>query len=118
MARYFKAPTTTTAAVAIQVNNYGNTDFLGLYATNTTAAAYYIKLAWVGAGNVIPFPSATASSAIAAVTIEVPTTGLNFVNQQPLTNQGCLYYWVASTAPDATNTTLASGGDVITIVYD
>jgi hypothetical protein len=118
MARYFHTSTTVSAAVAVQVNNYQNTDFLGVHATNNTAAAYYIKLAWASQPGQVLNPTATASTTVPAITIEVPTTGLNFHNNFPVTNQGSLYMWVASTAPDATNTTLASSGDVITIIYD
>jgi len=118
MARYFHTSTTVSGPTAVQVNNYGNTDFLGLHATNNTASAYYIKLAWQSQPNQVLFPTAAASTAVPAITIEVPITGLNFHGNFPVTNQGSLYMWVASTAPDNTNTTLSAGGDVITVIYD
>lgn len=100
-------------------------DLMGLSATNGTGAPYYVKLYWTGQQN-ISYAQLSAVLTNAACTIvptmvvEVPqTTGIVWgPNQWPIAQAGPLYLWAVSTAADATNTSLASGGDVITVFID
>jgi len=118
MARPFLTQTTgVTTPVAVQVNNYGNTDFWGIAATNQGAVPYYIKLAWQGASNAALSPTSTGSTTLPAMVFEVPTIGLDFALDEPVTNQGALYLWYASTPGVATNASVTTSGDCITVIY-
>jgi hypothetical protein len=118
MARAYHALTTGSVVPTVQVvNNPGNTDFWGVVATNQGAAPYYIKFAWQGNTNVSPAPTSTGSTAIPAMVFEVPTIGLDYSLTEPVTNTGQLYFWYTSTATDATNASVTSSGDSITVIY-
>lgn len=118
MARPYHTMTTGVVVPTVQtVNNPGNTDFWGISATNAGAVPYYIKLAWQGQSNTVPAPTSTANTFVPAMVFEVPTIGLDFALMEPATNVGQLYFWYASTAADATNASVTSSGDVITIFY-
>ena len=130
MSRLYKIATTTAnlgisaAAAWYQLPNPGNTDFLGISATNSTGAPYYIKLYWTGNQNfsITQFSSVITNAActiVPTLTIQVPTTGLYTIPaENPPTGAGQLYFWAVSTAADATNTSLSAGGDAIAVFYD
>lgn len=96
---------------------------MGVVATNSTGQQYYLKFYWTGQTN-LSFSALSAvmtnaaCTVIPAMTVEVPTTGLCHTFTTPIMNQGQLYLWAVSTVADATNTSLASGGDVITVFID
>jgi hypothetical protein len=132
MARPYKVATTISnmgisSNMPLFIVNDANklgTDLLGLAATNSTGAAYYIKFYWSGQQNLTysqlsAVMTNAACTVVPALTVEVPTTGLVWPAMvPPLGNQGQLYFWAVSTAADATNTSLASGGDAITVFID
>ena len=99
-------------------------DFMGISATNSTGAAYYVKLFWTGQTNLSyaqlsAVITNAACTLVPSLTIEVPTTGLfSPPSMFPVAQAGQLYMWVTSTAADATNTSLASSGDAITVFID
>lgn len=118
MARAYHSMTTGVSVPTVQtVNNVGNTDFWGICATNQGLVPYYIKLAWQGQSNVQPAPTSTASTWTPAITLEVPTIGLDYALNEPVTNVGQLYFWYASTPQDATNASVTTSGDAITVFY-
>ena len=118
MARVYHTMTTGVVVPTVQtVNNPGNTDFWGVVATNVGAVPYYIKFAWQGNRNTAPAPTSTASTWTPALTLEVPTIGLDYALQEPVTNTGQLYFWYASTADDATNASVTTSGDAISVIY-
>ena len=118
MARPYLTMTTGVVAPTVQtVNNLGNTDFWGVAATNQGAVPYYIKFAWQGQSNVAPAPTSTGSTAQPAMIFEVPTIGLNYALDEPVTNIGSLYFWYASTPGVATNSSVTTSGDAITVIY-
>lgn len=118
MARPYHSMTTGVVVPTVQtVNNPGNTDFWGVTATNAGAVPYYIKFAWQGNQNAIPSPTSTASTWTPSMTFEVPTIGLDFALNEPVTNTGQLYFWYSSTPQDATNASVTSSGDAITVFY-
>jgi hypothetical protein len=118
MAQPYHTMTTGVTVPTVQVvNTPGNADFWGLSATNQGLVPYYIKLAWQGQQNAIPSPTSTASTWTPAITIEVPTIGVNFGLDEPITNVGQLYFWYASTPGDATNASVTTSGDAITVFY-
>jgi hypothetical protein len=118
MARAYHTNTTGVTTPTLQtVNNVGNTDFWGLSATNQGPVPYYIKFAWQGNSNVVPFPTSTASTAVPSMIFEVPTIGLDFALNEPVTNTGQLYFWYGSTPNDAANASVTTSGDAITVFY-
>ena len=131
MARIYKVSTTlanlgiSAAQSLFVINNPGNTDFLGVCATNGLATApYYVKFYWTGQTNLTYAQMSAAvtnaaSTIVPALTIEVPIGGIyEPTNQWPVSGQGQLYFWATSTAQDGTNTSLVAGGDTITVFYD
>jgi hypothetical protein len=48
---------------------------------------------------------------------EVPTIGLDFALNEPVTNTGQLYFWYGSTPNDAANASVTTSGDAITVFY-
>lgn len=118
MARPYHTLTTGVVVPTVQtVNNFGNTDFWGVTATNQGAVPYYIKFAWQGNSNTIPVPTSTGNTFTPDMVFEVPTIGLDFALNEPCTKTGSLYFWYASTATDATNASVTSSGDAITVFY-
>lgn len=118
MAKPYHTLTTGVVVPTVQtVNNAGNTDFWGISATNAGAVPYYIKMAWQGNSNTAPSPTSTANTWVPAMVFEVPTVGLDFSLHEPVTNTGSLYLWYTSTATDATNASVTSSGDAITVFY-
>ena len=98
--------------------------FMGLAATNSTGAPYYVKLLWTGQVNlsyaqISAVITNAACTLVPSLTIEVPTIGFYAPPAQwPISEAGQLYMWATSTAADATNTSLASGGDALTVFID
>jgi hypothetical protein len=118
MARAYQTMTTGVSVPTVQtVNNFGNTDFWGIAATNASGTPYYIKLAWNSQTNAVPSPASTANTVVPAMTFEVPTIGLDFALNEPVTNMGQLYFWYASTPDRATNASVTTSGDAITVFY-
>lgn len=118
MAKPYHTMTTGVVVPTVQiVNNAGNTDFWGLTATNAGAVPYYIKFAWQGNSNTVPVPTSTANTFVPAMVFEVPTIGLDFSLSEAVTNTGQLYFWYTSTPADATNASVTSSGDAITVFY-
>jgi hypothetical protein len=132
MARISKANTTVanlgisaSGQALFTVNDPGKlgTDFLGINATNSLGYPYYVKLYWTGNQN-LSFAQMTslitnaAATVVPDLTIQVPSTGLFAISDWPVVKQGQLYFCAVSTAADATNTSLATGGDVINIFFD
>lgn len=118
MARPFLTMTTgVTTPLLVTVNNTGNTDFWGVAATNASGTPYYIKFAWQGQSNATLFPTSTGSTTLPAMVFEVPTIGLNYALDEPVTNVGQLYFWYASTPGVATNASVTTSGDAITVIY-
>ena len=118
MARPYLTMTTGVVTPTVQtVNNLGNTDFWGVAATNAGAVPYYIKFAWQGQTNAVPFPTSTGSTTLPAMVFEVPTIGLDYALNEPVTNVGQLYFWYSSTPGVATNASVTSSGDAITVFY-
>jgi hypothetical protein len=118
MARPYHTMTTGVTTPTVQtVNNAGNTDFWGLSATNQGAVPYYIKFAWQGNSNTAPSPISSANTWAPDMVFEVPTIGLDFALNEPVTKAGSLYFWYASTPQDASNASVTTSGDVITVIY-
>lgn len=118
MARAYLTMTTGVTTPTVQtVNNPGNTDFWGIAATNASGTPYYIKLAWQGQSNAAPFPTSTGSTTLPQMVFEVPTIGLNVAFDEAVTNIGQLYFWYASTPGVATNSSVTTSGDAITVIY-
>lgn len=132
MARLYKV-TTSTATLGISaadpvlftVNNRGNTDFLGMVATNgLNTATYYVKFYWTGQTNLSyaqmsNIVISAACTVVPQLTVQVPAGGLyEPTNHWPVGGQGQLYFWAVSSAADGTNSSLAVGGDTITVFYD
>jgi len=120
--------TTTTAAVAATRLPSASV-FLGIIATSAEAASgLFVKLWWEGTGTAPPTTAGGSQPATAApivgttvphLTIPIPTvTGLAFNLAEPLNNGGNIWYWVTGAAADNSTAVLATGGDVITLVYD
>jgi hypothetical protein len=119
MAMPFHTNTTGVTVPTVQVvNNVGNTDFWGVSATNQGAVPYYIKFAWQGNSNVAPAPTSTGNTVVPDMVFEVPTIGLDFaMGHESVTKTGQLYFWYASTPGDATNASVTTSGDAITVFY-
>ena len=127
MARAFKV-TTTTGAVAAQLLAGGSAStFYGLYASSAEAAnGLFVKLYWEGTGTAVPYAPGIAQSTtvpvagttVPSLTISVPTTGLILGSPIPVNNGGRIWYWITGAAADSSTTVLATGGDVITFIFD
>ena len=127
MARSTKFTTSTAAVAATRLQSAST--FLGIIATSAEAASgLFVKLWWEGTGTAPPAVQGGAQPATAApipgttiphLTIPIPTvTGLAFSMAEPLNNGGNIWYWVTGAAADASTAVLATGGDVITLIYD
>jgi hypothetical protein len=118
MARAYQTMTTGVSVPTVQtINNVGNTDFWGIAATNASGVPYYVKFAWQGNSNTKIAPTSTANTFAPAMTFEVPTIGLDFALNEPVTNTGQLYFWYASTPDGPTNASVTASGDAITVFY-
>jgi hypothetical protein len=123
--------TTTTGAVTATLLPSASI-FYGVSATNAlSTAVYYIKLFWEGTGvapsasptgQKVTLPTAGTSvpSLTIAVNVESATVpgGIFQLSDVPLNNGGRIWYWVSLNPGDTDTTVLATGGDVITLIYD
>jgi hypothetical protein len=124
---------TGTGAVTAQLLAAGSASiFYGYSATSAgNVAPYYIKLYWEGTGTA---PASlggaqsttlpVAATAVPQLTIPVSYTaatniGAFFINDTPLNNGGRIWYWITTTLADSTaQAVLATGGDVVTLIFD
>jgi hypothetical protein len=134
MARSAHFTTVTTAVTANLLGGGSASTFYGIYASNSlSTAVYYVKLFWEGTGTA---PPKTLGQAQAATTI--PTAGTSIphltipvnvesatvpggiveVANVPLNMGGRIWYWVSAAPGDTDTTALATGGDVVTLIYD
>lgn len=124
MSRPIKIATVTPSVVPVPFLIAQAADFVGIAATNTTGSPYYVKLFWTGQSNLSPANVSaalvsTACTLVPSITIEVPTNGLlSGPTHNSIVQAGNFYLWAVSTAADASNTSLASGGDAITVFID
>jgi hypothetical protein len=127
MARALKVTTTTGAVSAALLAGGSASVFYGVYASSAEAAGgLNIKLYWEGTGTAPPSiggvqPTTTlpvAGTTVPSLTVSVPQTGLTLGSPIPVNNGGRIWYWITGTAADNSTTALATGGDVITFVYD
>jgi hypothetical protein len=128
MARCQKITTGTGAVVATLLAGGSASIFYGISAVNNeTSTTIYVKLYWEGTGTAPGVAgsgqSTTTLPAVATtvpqLTLQIPSTGLIFISDTALNNGGHIWFWVTSTLADGTaQTALATGGDLITLIYD
>lgn len=99
----------------------GQANLKGLIATNTSAAAIFLKFYWYAATPAVPVP--VVGTTVPDITIELPALGTTtgtVMQSWPdgITKTGELYFAVTNLSADNDATVVAAGSGLISIIYE